>query len=164
MSILAWIGFSLLGITSGSLADETIGHSEPTVVSSLSAPAAPQGITFPNFTAKDFPFVTTLPDDGTDKGGGWQVAKVNLEFVRIIFPTNVLVWHCPFNIEMPLRTAEMGQIDAKRAAKLSAEITNRVALDMDYTLPQGIFCDRYFEGVKATFKSTYPKLGARPNK
>jgi len=52
------------------------------------ASSAPAGITFPNFKPSEFPFVTTVPDDGTDKGGGWQVAKVKLEFVRIVIPTD----------------------------------------------------------------------------
>ncbi len=122
---------------------------------------APAGITFPNFKPSEFPFVTTVPDDGTDKGGGWQVAKVKLEFVRIVIPTDVKVWHCAFKIEMPLRTEFMGKVDAKRAASFSAEITNLAALDMDYKLPEGIFCRQYMSAVDATFKTKYPKLGAK---
>lgn len=128
------------------------------------ASSAPAGITFPNFKPKDFPFVTTVPDDGKGSGGGWQVAKVNLEFVHVVIPTDVKVWHCDFKIEMPLRTEFMGKVDAKRAASLSAEITNLAALDMDYKLPEGIFCDKYRPAVDATFKSKYPLLGSRVTK
>src|SRR4051794_22701932 len=30
------------------------------------------------FQPSNFPFVTTIADDGTDKGGGWQEAKARL--------------------------------------------------------------------------------------
>jgi hypothetical protein len=46
--------------------------------------------TFVRFRPSEFPFVTTVQDDGTDKGGGWQVAKVNLEFTRIVIPISVI--------------------------------------------------------------------------
>lgn len=168
MTLFAWFGLWLFGI--GSAAFETRGripvggHEYAGVYALLAssrAPNAPAGITFPNFKPSEFPFVTTLPDDGTDKGGGWQVAKVHLEFVRVVIPTDVKVWHCDFKIEMPLRTEFMGKVDAKRAASLSAEITNLAALDMDYKLPPGIFCDKYRPAVDATFKSKYPRLGAK---
>ena len=113
-------------------------HNAPAIHAS-STPAAPTGIVVPNFTAKDFPFVTTVPDTGDGKAGGWQVANVNLEFVRVTIPTDVKVWHCPFKIEMPLRTEFMGKVDAKCAANFSVEITNEVGANMDFTLPQGIF-------------------------
>jgi hypothetical protein len=121
---------------------------------------APGGITSVSFKPSDFPFVTTVPDDGTDKAGGWQVAKVNLEFTRALIPRGVKTWWCPFNIEMPLRTEFMGRVDASRAASLSVEITNSVASGMDYSLPRGIFCSQFIENVDKAFKSKYPKLGA----
>lgn len=130
---------------------------------SVDAPAqtTPQGVVLPLFGPKDFPFVTTRPDDGKDEGGGWQVAKANLEFIRIIVPTNVIVWHCPFNVEMPLRAEKIGKISPKRAAKMSAEVANSVDAGMDHTLPQGIFCDKFIAEMRPTFKAKYPDLGAR---
>lgn len=89
------------------------------------------------------------------------MAKVNLEFVRITIPTDVKVWHCDFKIEMPLRTEVMGKVDAKRAANFSVEVTNEVAVAMDYKLPQGIFCERFRRGVEALFPVKYRGLGAR---
>jgi hypothetical protein len=121
---------------------------------------AREGVAFPNFKPSEFPFVTTLPDDGTDKGGGWQVAKVNLEFTRISLPFTVITWWCPFSVQMPLRTEVMGKVDATRAAMLSVEITNAVSPTMDYKLPQGIFCQRFMTSVDAAFKAKYPLLGA----
>ena len=113
-----------------------------------------------SFTSLEFPFVTTVKDDGTDKGGGYQVAKVNLEFVHILIPISITSWWCPFTIGMPLRTEGMGKISATLAASLSEEISVGVARDMDYSLPQGIFCSQYIKKVAAAFDSKYPSLKA----
>ncbi len=90
----------------------------------IERPARRRRSSFPLFRPKEFPFVTIVPDDGKDKdkAGGWQGAKVNLEFIRIIVPTNVIVWHCEFKIEMPLRTEKMGKVSPGSAAKMSAEV------------------------------------------
>ncbi len=89
------------------------------------------------------------------------MAKVNLEFKKIHVSTlSVTTWYCDFNIEMPLRTAVMGKVDASRAANFSVEITESVASRMDFSLPQGIFCSQFIEKVRGVFKSTYPYLGA----
>lgn len=85
---------------------------------------------------------------------------MNLEFTQIILPVKVITWWCPFSVQMPLRTEFMGKVDASRAAMLSVEITNAVALTMDYKLPQGIFCQRFMTSVDAAFKAKYPLLGA----
>ena len=115
--------------------------------------------TFVSFTSLELPFVTTIPDDGTDTGGGWQVAKANLEFVNIVIPTSIISWWCPIGIEMPLRTTLMGKISASLAASMSVEMSVRVARDIDYSLPQGLFCMQFVNEVRAAFKSKYPKLG-----
>ncbi len=168
MSLLTALSVGFWGLVSSGwtgqpIAPVTMGHNVPVVHPSLT-PAAPTGIVFPGFTAKDFPFVTTVPDDGEGKGGGWQVAKVNLEFVRVTIPTDVKVWHCSFKIQMPLRTEFMGKVDAARAAKFSVVVTNEVGPTMDFKLPQGIFCDKFREGVTALFPVRYPKLGERITK
>jgi hypothetical protein len=121
---------------------------------------APGRNTFVSFTSLEFPFVTTVKDDGTDKAGGYQVAKVNLEFVHILLPISITSWWCPFTIGMPLRTEMMGKISATLAASLSEEISVGVARDMDYSLPQGIFCFEFVDKVNAAFTLKYPKLNA----
>jgi hypothetical protein len=130
------------------------------LLSGRQVPAAPQGIIFVDFTKKDFPFVTTIPDDGTGKGGGWQVAKVNLEFISIVIPTSITKWYCSFTIQMPLRTEFMGKVDATRAAKLSTGIANTVAPGIDHKLPEGIFCHTFMAGMRGAFTATYRYLGA----
>ena len=122
---------------------------------------APGRNTFVSFDTLEFPFVTTVKDDGTDKGGGWQVAKANLEFVRMLIPISITSWWCRFTIEMPLRTAMMGKISATLAASLSQEISVGVARDMDYDLPQPTFCSQFVDKVEAAFKSKYKFLGSR---
>ncbi|WP_437655619.1 hypothetical protein [Sorangium sp. So ce1182] len=112
----------------------------------------------------DFTFIATIKDDGTGKGGGWQEAKVNLNFRRLTIPHPAKDWSCAFTIGMPLRTEIYGRIDANRAASLSEEITEDVANRMDYDLPQGIFCSRFIDQTRATFKSKYLRLGATVTK
>lgn len=122
---------------------------------------APGGIRIPIFKDSEFPFVTIVPDDGTDKGGGWQEAKADLEFIKIIVPIKTIRWRCRIAIQVPLRTQEMGKISASLAAAMSSGIPNMVTLGIDFDLPQGIFCETFHTGVKVTFKATYPKLGSR---
>ncbi|MFO0759111.1 MAG: hypothetical protein U0359_21645 [Byssovorax sp.] len=126
----------------------------------LSKCPAPGGALYVKFSPSDFPFVTTIKDDGKDLAGGYQEAKVNLMFTRAIIPWSVVTWWCPFRIGMPLRTEKMGKISAKDAANYSVEITELVAKTMDFSLPQGIFCEQYVPKVDMVLKSTYPKLGA----
>jgi hypothetical protein len=122
---------------------------------------APGGGLYVKFSPSDFPFVTTIKDDGTDKGGGWQVAKANLMFTHAVIPWSVVTWWCPFTIGMPLRTESMGKIPPSRAADFSVEITEGVARGMDYSRPQGIFCHEFTGGVLEAFTSKYKDLGAR---
>jgi hypothetical protein len=117
--------------------------------------------TYANFDPSDFPFVTTLPDDGADKGGGWQEAKARLKFEHLVIPGEARVWHCPITIGMPLRTKLMGRIDSSRAASLSEVVTENVAESMNYKIPSGIFCKQFAINVDAAFSSIYVGLGAR---
>jgi len=117
------------------------------------------------FSPSDFPFVTTVQDDGTGKGGGNQVAKVNLEFKQIVLPSSFVTLYCAFNIEMPLRTEFMGKIPASLAATLSVEITEGVARDMlKSSVPPGIFCTQLVPNLRTAFTLNYPQLGARVTK
>jgi hypothetical protein len=50
---------------------------------------APGAIIVVKFFPSEFPFVTTLKDDGKGKAGGYQVAKPKLEFSHIVWPTVV---------------------------------------------------------------------------
>ncbi|CAN96258.1 putative secreted protein [Sorangium cellulosum So ce56] len=116
-----------------------------------------------NFDPSDFPFVTTVQDDGRGKAGGYQEAKANLKFTRI-FPGGTDEWYCSLTIKMPLRTELMGKIDPLRAANLSEEITEEVGQLMDYNLPPGIFCERFRSAADAAFKLKYTGLGASVTK
>ncbi|WP_437569605.1 hypothetical protein [Sorangium sp. So ce542] len=116
--------------------------------------------TYVDFFPSDFTFVTIVNDDGTGKGGGWQEARINLNFKRLTNPYKAKSWSCAFTIGMPLRTEIYGRIDANLAASISEEITEEVANRMDYDLPQGIFCSTFIEQTRITFKSKYLRLGA----
>lgn len=94
------------------------------------------------FSASIFKFVTTLPDDGKDDAGGWQVANATLTFDRWtgLLPES---WTCDVAVGFPLRTKAYGVISPAYAAVVSADIANRAT---DYLMhnpneiPQGVFC------------------------
>jgi hypothetical protein len=115
------------------------------------------------FKPSDFKFVTTVADDGTDKGGGWQEAKSGL---AIYLESGVAT--CFLRIGMPIRNSLWGFISADNAAMYSAEVTNVVAGEMERTgrfaLPPGIFCSEFFTNVKKMFGEQYKNLGVVVNK
>jgi hypothetical protein len=76
---------------------------------SSKCPPPGTGFIWVDFKPSDFPFVTTIKDDGKDVGGGYQEAKVNLKFERIVIPLAAYAWYCDFTIGMPLRTEGMGK-------------------------------------------------------
>ncbi|MDC0681529.1 hypothetical protein [Sorangium atrum] len=112
-----------------------------------------------DFDSSLFTFVTIVPDDGTDKAGGYQQAKTNLNF-KHVSSAGTREWSCAVTIKMPLRTEAMGKIDPLRAANLSEEITEEVASAMDPKLPPGIFCKQFAGAADAAFKFKYMGLGA----
>jgi hypothetical protein len=119
-----------------------------------------------NFSPSEFPFITTVQDDGTGKAGGYQEAKVNLEFIRIIASTGIEAkWYCPFTIKMPLRTELIGKIPASIAATISVDVTESVARDMlESKVAPGIFCIQFVPAVDAAFKFKYKPYGAQAQK
>jgi hypothetical protein len=133
-----------------------------------SSKCPPPGMSFitVNFSPSEFPFVTTVQDDGTGKAGGYQEAKVNLEFIRIIASTGLEAkWYCPFTIKMPLRTEFMGKIPASLAATMSVDVTESVARDMlKSKVPPGIFCIQFVPAVESAFGTKYPLSGAKATK
>jgi hypothetical protein len=116
-------------------------------------------VTVVSFSPSEFPFVTTIPDDGTDVGGGYQVAKANLEFIKKRRGGGSSTWSCSITIGMPLRAEAYGKISASRAAGFCVDVTEEAAYGMDYNLPTGTFCIGFRKKVEAAFKSKYPKLG-----
>jgi hypothetical protein len=119
-----------------------------------------------NFSPSEFPFVTTVQDDGKGKGGGYQEAKANLEFIRAVASTGAIEkWYCRLTIKMPLRTEFMGEIPASLAASMSVEVTEGVAYSMlKSQVPQGIFCIQFVPTVDSAFTSKYPLSGAHATK
>ncbi|HVK62903.1 MAG TPA: hypothetical protein VM694_00420, partial [Polyangium sp.] len=129
---------------------------EPLSADGESNPCMAGSVTYVSFSPSEFPFVTTLPDDGTGDGGGFQVAKANLEFKRT---STGSVWYCGITIGMPLRNHHYGKISASRAADISVDVTEEAAAKMKYDLPPGTFCIMFVPAVEAAFQSMYPKLG-----
>ena len=134
---------------------------EPLAAEATENPCVEMGsVTVVRFSPSEFPFVTIVQDDGTDKAGGWQEAKANLEFIKKRRGGGN-TWSCPITIGMPLRAEAYGKISASRAAGFSVDVTEDVAYGMDFNLPSGTFCFRFRTGVDAAFKSKYPGLGER---
>lgn len=119
------------------------------------------------FLPSQFPFKTTIEDDGTGLGGGWQEATATLKFFRWtgFFPEN---WECPaLTIGMPLRTQGNGKVPASTAASITAAVATQASanvMDIKPELPQGIFCSKFKEEMKRLFGSEVLKsYGAKVN-
>jgi len=168
MHILAVFGLGFAGFVSGHLdaeAPNSIDKGESIFGSKqVSAPSSNQVETkpiifIPIHVASHFSFATTLKDDGKDLAGGWQEANANLPFGKA-YPWGMKLWYCDINIGMPIRHSVKGYISPTTAATESAKVTNSVASNMDFDLPQGIFCDKFRPAVEEAFKTMYP-VGAK---
>lgn len=127
-----------------------------------SDPDAPQAGAF---APSLFKFKMTIPDDGTDKGGGEQQADTVLTFMdwRKVWPK---FWTCNVTVRMPLRTALRGTITADKAAKITAKAANRASSEVLHSqsdwLPV-LFCIRFGDRMNELFKKEkgYEGYGAR---
>lgn len=117
--------------------------------------------------SSDFIFTTTLPDDGKDEGGGWQEAKANIA-ISDHRGDMFLGWTCKVKVGMPLRTKAHGVVNAKRAARVSADVGTRAYKNVlprrppgDWT--SGTFCPVFRKEMTDLFRSidAYKPLGAR---
>ena len=113
------------------------------------------------FSAMSFPFKTIVEDDGTDVGGGYQVAQANLSFADSR-QTPTMKWTCSFKVGMPLRTARFGRIDAIHAAVITAEVATLSASPVMHS--RGVwllvlFCSKFKDKMFETFLSRYNGLG-----
>lgn len=115
------------------------------------------------FDSSIFKFVTTLPDDGTDTGGGWQQASNELKFRRW---TGVLpeTWTCPqITVGMPLRTTATPAITPAYAASITAGIANAATGTLMHPPsgidpPPGVFCTQLKPAMQQLFDTVYGKL------
>lgn len=113
------------------------------------------------FSALSFPFKTTVEDDGTDLGGGYQVAQASLNFADSR-QSPTMTWTCSFKVGMPLRTARFGKVDAIHAAVITAEVATLsagpVMHSRDVWLPV-LFCSKFKDKMFETFLTRYNGLG-----
>jgi hypothetical protein len=117
--------------------------------------------------SSEFIFTTTLPDDGKDEGGGWQEAKANVS-ISDHRGDMFLGWTCKVKMGMPLRTRAHGVVNAKRAARVSADVGTRAYKNVLPRRPpgewtSGTFCPVFRKEMTDLFKSidAYKLLGAR---
>lgn len=117
--------------------------------------------------SSEFIFTTTLPDDGKEDGGGWQEAKANVS-ISDSRGEMFLGWTCKVKVGMPLRTKAHGQVNAKRAARVSADVGTRAYNNVLPRRPPGewtpgTFCPLFRKEMTDLFKAieAYKLLGAR---
>jgi hypothetical protein len=119
------------------------------------------------FDSSIFKFVTTIPDDGTDKGGGWQQASNELKFRRWtgLLPES---WTCPqITVGMPLRTTATPAITPAYAASITAGIANTATGVLMHPPsgidpPPGVFCTQLKPTMQQLFDTVYgAKIGAK---
>jgi hypothetical protein len=162
MQLLALLALGLSGLVMGGVGTNT-SMIDVSAASHFDAPfvgvPSAGGIFVPIHKPSHFPFGVIVPDDGQGKAGGWQAAKANLPFQKIDFPA-LITWYCPLTIGMPIRHRIRGYISPASAAAMSAAVTNSVASSMNFDLPQGVFCHKFYLGVEAAFPLMQPGLGA----
>ncbi len=114
-----------------------------------------------------FKFVTTVPDDGTDVAGGWQVANPTLTFERW---TGLLdeTWTCKIAVGFPLRTQKRGVLSPTLPPVASADTANAAGLYLmthPEGIPQGIFCALFPGQMEQELAaSAYSDIGAKVTK
>jgi hypothetical protein len=129
---------------------------------STCADGSSAAVTCGNFSSSLFKFVTIIPDDGMDKGGGWQQALVNLKYVRMLPPEGS--WVCTFTVGMPLRSEADGVISPDYAASITAGVINDAWTKVRNDLPDapgGIFCASFKTETTTLFAKRYPKTGIK---
>lgn len=98
-----------------------------------------------------FNFITTVPDTGTGKSGGWQEAKVVLQVRRW---TGILpeTWDCPqMTFGALLRNTLQGNISPKMAAAAAADAATEASHEVKDIEEHGILCFKLKELLKVTF-------------
>jgi hypothetical protein len=117
------------------------------------------------FTPSIFKFVTTLPDDGKDKGGGWQVAHTTLTFDRWtgLLPES---WTCDIAFGIPVRTKTYGVISPAYASVVAADVANQATSYLMHNpneIPPGAFCALLPGAMNQMLLSdaVYKRLGAQ---
>lgn len=115
------------------------------------------------YSSSLFKFTTTLADDGTDVGGGYQEATAsNVKFVdgRQDPPA---AWTCKVWVGMPIRTAKHGTISPEKAAEMAADVLTTTATptmhSRDTWIP-ALFCSQLGPNMVKVFGSLYKGLGA----
>jgi hypothetical protein len=141
------------------------GRNEPTPVDPRPPNTTPLS-TGGAFSPSLFNFVTALPDRGTGKGGGWQVATAKLNFVdtRYLVPQ---YWSCLVEVGMPLRTEHHGKISPADAAQIAADVATEAAtlvIQLQTEWMPVAFCKKYGDEMRRLFRERYKSVGARVEK
>lgn len=123
--------------------------------------AVPAGVG--RFSSSLFRFVSIIPDDGRDRGGGWQEASAVLKFVdgRHLIPA---VWSCRVTVGMPFRTGAWGPITPEYAAEISATLAtdaSTIVMQRRAEWLPALYCAEFIAEMRSMFRDRYDGLGAR---
>ncbi len=116
------------------------------------------------YSAAAFPFVTIVPDDGTDVAGGWQAAVAMLSFYdgrgRIIPDA----WSCQVFVGMPIRHTIHGVIIPPKAATVTAAAAtdaSRMVMHRQSKWLRATFCPAFAAELEAQLNMRMTRLGAK---
>ncbi len=115
------------------------------------------------FSPSLFRFVSVIPDDGKDEGGGWQEAAAVLKFIdgRHLIPA---AWSCRVTVGMPFRTSSEGRITPEYAADVTATVATDASEAVMHRrsdwLPAS-FCAEFIGEMRTMFRERHRGLGAR---
>jgi len=131
---------------------------------------AQQEASGPLFAPGEFIFVIEHEWDGKDEAGGWQIAYNTSGYASRVNGKVVYTWQCRLLIGMPRHSEKAGDISARRAAELSAEVANAVTWPLlnrqePWAGRGEAFCSQQLRLMQDMFKSSrYRAVGARVSK
>lgn len=115
------------------------------------------------FSLSLFPYKTTVEDDGSDIGGGYQAVTTTLSFADSR-QTPTARWQCTYLFGMPLRTARFGKMDAIHAASITALVATSASSTVMHrqgAWTPSFFCRAFKDEMNSIFLSPlYKGLGA----
>lgn len=120
----------------------------------------PECVEIGSYSPSLFKFKTTLADDGTDTGGGYQEATAAVKFVDGR-QEPAASWTCSLWVGMPLRTTKHGKISPERAAEFAADALTLAAgatMHSKSSWIQAAFCKKLAENMVKIF--AHDSLGA----
>ena len=143
--------------------DEPTADDPTSAAPAAAEPVGDAGQEIGGFSISLFPFRTTVEDDGSDVGGGYQEANTTLSFADGRQEPTAR-WQCSFTIGMPLRTQRFGKVDAIHAVSITSMVATSASSTGMHSQPAwtpSFFCRAFKDEMNKVFLSpVYRGLGA----